>query len=86
MITVSGVLEVKARFSYKALDRVTQSLCASHWIVYHIVSADNLQGPLVRGKVLMNVKPSSKGFNILLFFHFLTIWPLSFQHTSYGLI
>ena len=33
IITVSVVLEVKAKFSYKVLDRVTYSLCTSHSMI-----------------------------------------------------
>ena len=32
-IAVSGVIEVKAKFSYKVLDKVTHSLCTSHSII-----------------------------------------------------
>ena len=32
-ITVSGELEVKAKCSYKILDRVTHSLCTSHSMI-----------------------------------------------------
>ena len=43
IITVSGVLEVKAKCSYKVLDRVTYSLCTSHSIVKNIIRADILR-------------------------------------------
>ena len=44
IITVSGVLDVKAKCSYKVFDRVTHLLCASHSIVIHVIRADILQG------------------------------------------
>ena len=42
IITVSGVLEVKAEFSYKVLDSVTHSLCTSHSIVKNSIRVDIL--------------------------------------------
>ena len=36
IITVSGVLEVKPKFSYKVLDRVTYSLCTFDSLTYNI--------------------------------------------------
>ena len=44
-ITVSGILEVKAKCSYKVIDMVTHSVCTTHSIIEIIIRADNLQGP-----------------------------------------
>ena len=65
IITVSVVLEVKAEFSYKVLDRVTHSLCTSHSIVKNLIRVDILG---VWEKIFAYVKPPNKGFIILLFF------------------
>ena len=69
---------IRSKFSYKVLDIVTHSLCKSLSIVKNIIRGNILQGPYVCGKIFVYVKPSNKGFIILLFFHSLTIRPLIF--------
>ena len=69
---------IRSKFSYKVLDIVTHSLCKSLSIVKNIIRGNILQGPQVCGKIFVYVKPSNKGFIILLFFHSLTIRPLIF--------